>query len=57
MDPPPERYLEPMERFWGLKKKAKPKVRNCHSHEYKFLKEYDALQLFLCIDGRRICWN
>ena len=26
MDPPPERYLEPIERFWGLKKKVKPKV-------------------------------
>ncbi|XP_045123406.1 uncharacterized protein LOC123511511 isoform X2 [Portunus trituberculatus] len=25
MDPPPERYLEPIERFWGLKKKIKPK--------------------------------
>ncbi|KAG0724631.1 hypothetical protein GWK47_040156 [Chionoecetes opilio] len=25
MDPPPERYLEPIERFWGLKKKMKPK--------------------------------
>lgn len=26
MDPPPERYLEPIERFWGFKKKMKPKV-------------------------------
>ncbi|KAK3882711.1 hypothetical protein Pcinc_012917 [Petrolisthes cinctipes] len=25
MDPPPERYLEPIERFWGFKKKMKPK--------------------------------
>lgn len=45
MDPPPERYLEPIERFWGIKKKPKAKVRNCPSSAWKISEE---LKQYFC---------